>query len=88
MIWVDLIIGENYHLKKRNVNAMLVNIQYDPKPMIYEFEVPSGHSYYYNETDVFTDEIGPVKNHSCEFKLYVGLTESFKYCTICNKKQE
>jgi len=25
--------------------------------------------------------------HTCVFKEYVGLTQVFKYCTICDKKQ-
>lgn len=30
----------------------------------------------------------PSKTHVCNWKVYQGLTETYKYCTICDKKKE
>ena len=36
--------------------------------------------------DAHIETWGIQSSHTCTFKSYVGLTESYQYCTICDKK--
>lgn len=54
----------------------------------------------YWEVDPITNELRPIKkyknkesketNEECnhDWKIYVGFTKSFKYCAICDAKQD
>lgn len=89
----DLKIGEKYVDKEKRL--ITFNAIYGTtKPTLYRFTTDFGHTLYYLEEDIPTtvfniNESIPKESTPCthSFKLYVGLTDSFRYCTICNKKE-
>ncbi len=89
----DLKIGEKYIDKEKRL--ITFNAIYGiTKPNVYRFTTDIGNLQYYYEYDIPTcvfsiNEPIPLESTPCthSFKLYVGLTDLFRYCTICNKKE-